>query len=75
MDFNPTTQMATVINFSLFHGNVLGTPEFPLSDALLQEIDRTPSRERGLDYQTCSNLRFCGYLECRIEDKLIANVF
>ena len=39
-DFNPMTQMASGIHFSLFHSKVLGTPDFPLSDVPLQEIVR-----------------------------------
>ncbi len=40
VDFDPMTQMATGIHFSLFHSKVLGTPEFPLSDVPLRDIVR-----------------------------------
>ncbi len=40
VNFDPMTQMATGVHFSLFHSKVLGTPEFPLSDVPLREIVR-----------------------------------
>ncbi|KAI1753083.1 GroES-like protein [Xylaria castorea] len=39
-DFNPMVQMESGVHFSLFHGKVLGTPEFSLSDIPFQEIVR-----------------------------------
>ncbi|OTA90641.1 hypothetical protein M434DRAFT_397893 [Hypoxylon sp. CO27-5] len=39
-DFNPMIQMESGVHFSLFHSKVLGTPDFPLSAILLQDIVR-----------------------------------
>ena len=39
-EFNPMLQMETGVHFSLFHGKVLGGPDFPLSGIPLQEIVR-----------------------------------
>ena len=54
-DFNPMVQMASGIHFSLFHSKVLGTPEFPLSEILLQDI--VQHVERRLGRQTVSYFR------------------
>ena len=37
-DFNPMVEMESGVHFSLFHGKVLGSPDFPLSRYPLQDI-------------------------------------
>ncbi|MCJ1329285.1 hypothetical protein MMC10_005964 [Thelotrema lepadinum] len=44
VDFNPMIQMETGVHFSLFHGKVLGTPDFPLAGIPLQSIVRKIER-------------------------------
>lgn len=39
-DFDPMTQMASGVHFSLFHSKMLGSADFPLADIPLQEIVR-----------------------------------
>ena len=38
VDFNPMVEMESGVHFSLFHGKVLGTPDFPLSAIPFQDI-------------------------------------
>jgi NADPH2:quinone reductase len=39
-NFNPMLEMETGVHFSLFHGKVLGGPDFPLSKIPMQDIVR-----------------------------------